>query len=483
MLSRHECEQIGRRIVRLSWLEVVSFLLLLLATTLHAQTPPDLSQNFEATDRMIEMRDGMKLHTVIYAPKRMRHDLPILFTRTPYGIDGAAGTFNTRLREAAEEGYIFAFQDIRGRYKSEGHFVMQRPPRDAGDPKAIDEGTDAYDTIDWLVKNVPHNNGRVGMMGTSYPGWLVVMAVLEPHPALKAVTEEATPADMFIGDDFHHNGAFRLSYGFEYAFELESSKVDTNFKFDRYDTFEWYLNLGAISNVNAKYFHGRLPSWNNFVQHPNYDWFWKRQALVNQLKRVTVPIMHVAGWWDQEDFYGPVTAYQTLEKTDTNHMNYLVVGPWNHGGWYRPTGEKLGNISFESDTSRHFRQNIQTPWFAYFLKDKGKLNQPEALTFQTGEPAHIVAAPARTSSLTPASVVSETPRCSHDPDAGCTLRLETPPPRKSPSRSFVTTPARCSSRRPTTSPSLADDTVGAPARLRVPTTPLSCANPTRPPRR
>ncbi len=381
ILSRQRCEQIGRRIGRLSWLAAVSFIFL---TSLHAQTPRDLSQDFEPTDRMIEMRDGVKLHTVIYAPKRMRDDLPIIFTRTPYGIDGAASTFNTRLREAAEEGYIFAFQDIRGRYKSEGQFVMQRPQRESGDPKAIDEGTDAYDTIDWLVKNVPHNNGRVGMLGTSYPGWLVVMAVLDPHPALRAVTEEATPADMFIGDDFHHNGAFRLSYGFEYAFELESSKVDTNFKFDRYDTFDWYLNLGALSNADAKYFHGKLPTWNNFVQHPNYDWFWKKQALVNQLKRVTVPIMHVAGWWDQEDFYGPVTAYRTLEKTDADHKNYLVVGPWNHGGWYRTSGNKLGNVDFGSDTSQHFRQNIQTPWFAYFLKDKGKLKQPEALTFQTG---------------------------------------------------------------------------------------------------
>ncbi|MCA1636581.1 MAG: CocE/NonD family hydrolase, partial [Acidobacteria bacterium] len=307
--------------MRLCWLAAVSFILL---TTLQAQTPSDLSQDFEAADRMIEMRDGVKLHTVIYSPKSLRGTLPILFTRTPYGIDGVSRAFNARLKEAAEEGFIFAFQDIRGRYKSEGQFVMQRPQRDSNNPKAIDEGTDAYDTIDWLVKNVPHNNGRVGMMGTSYPGWLVMMAVLDPHPALKAVTEEATPADMFIGDDFHHNGAFRLSYGFEYAFELESSKVDTNFKFDRYDTFEWYLNLGAVSNVNAKYFQGKLPSWNNFVHHPNYDWFWKRQALVNQLKRVTVPIMHVAGWWDQEDFYGPVTAYQTLEKSDTNHMNYLV---------------------------------------------------------------------------------------------------------------------------------------------------------------
>lgn len=361
--------------------------LLILAAPLRGQTtpsPPDVARDFEKIERMIPMRDGVRLHTLIYSPKTRRAPLPILFNRTPYGIDNASRAFAGPLKEEVEEGYIFAFQDIRGRYKSEGQFVMQRPVRDRADPQAIDEGTDAYDTIDWLVKNVPNNNGRVGMFGTSYPGWLVVMAVLDPHPALKAVTEEATPADMFLGDDFHHNGAFRLSYGFEYAFELESSIVDTNFKFDRYDTYEWYLRLGALRNADARYFHGKLPTWNNFVAHPNYDQFWQRQALVNQLKQVTVPIMHVAGWWDQEDFYGPVTAYEALERTDTDHMNYLVAGPWNHGGWYRATGDKLGNVDFGSATSRYFRENVQRPWFAYYLKDKGGLSQPEALTFETG---------------------------------------------------------------------------------------------------
>ena len=361
--------------------------LFLLALPLHAQTtqPQDPPAGFNKIEQMIPMRDGVKLHTIIYSPKSHRESLPILFNRTPYGIDNIYRAFpGGSLKEEIDEGYIFAFQDIRGRFKSEGQFVMQRPLRDSGNTKAIDEGTDAYDTIDWMVKNVPNNNGRVGMFGTSYPGWLVVMAVLEPHPALKAVSEEATPADMFLGDDFHHNGAFRLSYGFEYSFALESSNLISNFKFDRYDTYQWYLRLGALSNADAKYFHGRLPTWNNFVSHPNYDQFWQQQALVNQLKKVTVPIMHVAGWWDQEDFYGPVKAYEVLEKTDTNHMNYLVAGPWNHGGWNRATGDKLGNIDFGSPASQYFRANILRPWFAYYLKNKGKLDQPEALTFETG---------------------------------------------------------------------------------------------------
>ncbi len=358
----------------------------LLAQTAPTPAPtPAPAQAFDKIEKTLTMRDGTRLYTEIFVPRNVREPLPIIFIRTPYGVTGSGEqSINGFLKELVDDGYIFAFQDIRGRYKSEGKFVMERPPRTSTDAKAIDEGTDAYDTIAWMIKNVPRNNGRVGMTGGSYDAWLAVMATLEPHPALKAVSEQATPADMFLGDDFHHNGAFRLSYGFEYAFELESSKEDKNFKFDLYDTYEWYLRLGALSNANAKYFHGKLPTWNNFVQHPNYDEFWKSLGLAQQLKRPTVPIMHVAGWWDQEDFYGPVKAYEVLEKSDTNQLNYLVIGPWNHGGWERRDGDKLGNINFESATSKHFREKIRAPFFAHFLKDKGNWSQPEAITFQTG---------------------------------------------------------------------------------------------------
>jgi len=359
--------------------------LFLFSAPLIAQTQPsDPPAGFNKIEQMVPMRDGVKLHTIIYAPKSHRDPLPILFNRTPYGIDNIYRAFPGSLQELIDEGFIFAFQDIRGKFKSEGQFIMQRPPRGPLNSTPIDEGTDTYDTIDWMIKNVPHNNGRVGMFGTSYPGWLVVMAIIDPHPALKAVTEQATPADMFLGDDFHHNGAFRLSYGFEYSYELETSNDLTNFSFDRYDTYQWYLGLGALSNADAKYFHGKLPTWNNFVSHPNYDQFWQQQALISQIKKPTVPIMNVAGWWDQEDFYGPVKAYEILEKNDPNHLNYLVVGPWNHGGWNRATGDKLGYIDFGSPASQYFRAKILVPWFAYHLKDKGKLDQPEAITFETG---------------------------------------------------------------------------------------------------
>ena len=350
-----------------------------------AQPTPNSADQFEKSTSMVVMRDGARLYTEYFVPKKIDGPLPIIFLRTPYGISGwSERSIAGYLRELVDEGYIFAFQDIRGRFQSEGTFLMNRPLRKSTDPKGVDEATDSYDTIDWLVKNVPHNNGRVGMLGGSYDAWLVIMALLEPHPALKAAVEQASPADMFLGDDFHHNGAFRLSYGFEYAYELESSKENANFDFDRYDTYDWYLKLGALSNADAKYFHGKLPTWTNFVNHPNYDSVWQERALWSQLKPLTVPTIHVAGWWDQEDFYGPVKAYEVLEKTDKNNLNYIVIGPWNHGGWERRDGTKLGNIDFETNTSKYFREQIRAPWFAYLLKDKGQVRQPEALTFETG---------------------------------------------------------------------------------------------------
>lgn len=350
-------------------------------------TPKDLKEQtrrFTHTAVMVPMRDGVKLYTTIYAPAGHTAPLPFVLMRTPYGIESRGPrALKEYLKDLADEGYIFVFQDIRGRHKSEGQFVMSRPPRDPGNARAIDEGTDANDTIDWLLKNVPNHNGRVGMLGISYPGWLTVMALLDPHPALKAASPQASPADMFLGDDFHHNGAFRLSYGFEYVAMMETDKGNARFAFDRHDTFEWYLKLGALSNVNPRYFKGQMPTWNDFVAHPNYDEFWKKQASAPHLKRVSVPTLHVAGWFDQEDFYGPLKTYELLERHDRNDQNFLVVGPWNHGGWQAGPGNKLGKLTFDSDTGKYFRGQVQAPFFARHLKDKGE-KHPEALMFQTG---------------------------------------------------------------------------------------------------
>src|SRR5215470_9912249 len=347
----------------------------------------DYSALFAKSDFMIPMRDGIKLHTEVYAPKDAKEPLPFFLMRTPYGLgdDDKGYSFALNIyREMFADGYIFVFQDIRGKYGSEGQFVMQRPPRK--NKQGIDEGTDTYDTIDWLLKNVPNNNGRAGEAGVSYGGWLTAMSILEPHPALKAVSEQASPVDMFLGDDFHHNGAFRLSYGFEYAAMMEAGKETQQFAFDKYDTYEWYLALGPLSNANAKYLHGNTPTWNDFVNHPNYDEFWQTQAFPRYFRdlKLTVPNLNVAGWWDQEDFYGPVKIYELLERNDTNHYNYLAAGPWNHGGWAHGSGQKLGNIDFVNHTSEYFRKEIQAPWFAYWLHDRGARPAHEATVFETG---------------------------------------------------------------------------------------------------
>jgi putative CocE/NonD family hydrolase len=349
------------------------------------QTAQPAKPEFEKTEVQIAMRDGVRLNTDIYVPKGISTDLPIIFFRTPYGIAGAERVIGTgSTAELAADGYIFALQDIRGRFKSEGQFVMMRQMRNKSDPKAVDESTDAYDTIDWLVKNVAHNNGRVGMKGVSYPGWLTVMAMLDPHPALKAVSPQASPADMFIGDDFHHNGAFRLSYGFEYATAMETSKVITPFTFDQPDLYDWYLKVGTLAHINERYLHGKMPTWNDFASHHSYDSFWQRQAFPRNPGAVKVPTLNVAGFWDQEDFFGPVKIYETLEPSDTQNRNYVVIGPWNHGGWGGATGQKLGAIDFGSATALDYRKNVEAPWFAYWLHDKGTLKLPEATTFESG---------------------------------------------------------------------------------------------------
>ena len=351
----------------------------LLALALAAQD----TSTFERHETMVPMRDGVKLHTSWYVPRTATGPLPIVFSRTPYGIEGAANNFRFYYQALVREGYIFAFQDIRGRFGSEGTFVMQRKP-DHRTAKGSDESTDAYDTIDWLIHNIPNNNGRVGMLGISYDGWTTAEALIDPHPALRAASPQASPDDMFLNDDFHHQGAFRFSYGFEYAVLTEASDTNSNFDFGRYDTYDWYLELGPLTNANDRYLHGNLPSWNNFIAHPNHDTFWSDQAASTYLTRTTVPTLNVAGWWDQEDFVGPIRIYESMEKHDSAGINFLVVGPWNHGGWAGGPGRRLGNVDFGSNTGEYFRDSVQAPFFAYYLKDKGTLNLPEALTFEAG---------------------------------------------------------------------------------------------------
>ncbi len=346
--------------------------------------PVRVTADYVRSEVRIPVRDGVKLFSVIFRPDDHPEPVPFILLRTPYGVKGKNPERSDYVRGLAKEGYIFVYQDIRGRYDSEGTFKMTRPPRNRSDKKATDEASDTYDTIEWLLNNVPNNNGRVGMLGISYDGTLTVNAASDPHPALKAASPQSPAMDMFLGDDFHHNGAFRLSYGFEYCTMMETNKESFAFKFDQPDTFDWYLSAGSLPSIDRTYLHGAIPTWRDFANHPNYDSFWQAQSYARYLGEPKPAILNVTGWWDQEDFYGPQIAYSTWEKRDAGHKNVLVIGPWNHGGWSGGPGNRLGNIRFGADTGTYYRDAIQAPWFAYWLKGKGTGTFPEARTFRTG---------------------------------------------------------------------------------------------------
>ncbi len=341
---------------------------------------------FTLQEVMIPMRDGVHLQTVIMTPVRQGETLPILFTRTPYGVpEKAPDPLPFYLQNLARDGYIFVFQNLRGRFKSEGVFQLSSAV-DLNDPKATNETTDAYDSIDWLVKNVQNNSGKVGMMGISYAGLTTAMALLHPHPALKAMSEQASPVNQWMNDDMHRYGALRESYDFEYSVYEEADKnKNTQFQFDKYDTYTWYLDLGPLSNINAKYLHGTIPFWNETVAHPNYDSFWKKEAWVDQLHASAVPNLNVAGFWDQEDPWGPWQIFRHAEENDPDHTNFIVAGPWFHGGWHRGEGDKLGIVPFGGHaTSREFSVDIEAPFFRYYLHDVGQKPTWQAAIFQSG---------------------------------------------------------------------------------------------------
>ena len=335
---------------------------------------------------MIPMRDGVRLAARIWAPRNADGPLPILMTRSPYGFteERIRRGLGSAYRELAADGFIFVFQDIRGRFGSEGEFVNLRPKRTAR--RGVDESTDTYDTIDWLLKNQPNNNGRVGVWGVSYGGWTAAMATIEPHPALKAVSSQASPNDMFIGDDFNHNGAFRLDYAWSWVSALETDgRTMKAFDFGgSRDAYDWYLKQRDLASLDRQHLGRTLPSWRDFVSHPNYDAFWQRQRTSGNLSAtVATPTLIVAGWYDQEDLYGPLSIYGSQEAGDRRNLNYLVVGPWNHGGWRGP-GANYGPYKFGAETGDWYRGSIELPWFRYWLKGQGTLDQAEATVFETG---------------------------------------------------------------------------------------------------
>lgn len=380
-------------------LAFISALLLqpLLVTSSNADDQEfDVKAHYDKAEHMVPMRDGKRMLTAVYSPKDKSKTYPILLFRTPYSIKAYGEDFPPLSRLAPsvdflKSGYIIVLQDLRGTYKSEGEFIVMRSIRDdKSDPTAIDASTDNYDTIDWLIKNVDGHNGKVGQWGISYPGWTTVMGMVDAHPALAASSPQASPSDMFIGDDWHHNGAFRLMYSF-YWMNRAAQKRDTPTaekpEFFDYGTpwgYEFFLNAGPTSKMNEQYFKGRVPAWNDFIDHPNYDEFWQKQAAVPHMKDITHPVLHVAGWFDAEDFYGPISIYNEIERTTPDNKSTLVVGPWKHGGWLNMNGSYLGDIEFGSKTSDHYKKNIVFPFFEHHLKGVGDWKEDEAVVFETG---------------------------------------------------------------------------------------------------
>ena len=358
----------------------------LLALALTPSSFGKSASDFKWQEVMIPMRDGIKLQTVILTPAKQNAPLPILLERTPYGVPDKPfpKPLPPRYKELAHDGYIFVFQNLRGRFKSEGVFKLSSYV-DLADPKATNETTDAYDTIDWLVKNVPKNNGRAGIMGVSYDGLTAAMTLLHPHPALKAVSEQAAPVDQWMNDDMHRYGALRESYAVEYSVLTQAEKnSNTHFHFDTYDTYQWYLNAGPLSNVNAKFLHGSIPFWNEIVEHPNYDAFWHKEAWVDQLHSSPVANLNVAGFWDQEDPWGPWQIFRHSLENDPQNNDFMVAGPWYHGEWQSAAASKIGIIPFGHETALEFRENIEAPFFRHYLHDVGAKFTWKASTFQTG---------------------------------------------------------------------------------------------------
>lgn len=355
----------------------------------------DVKAFYTKTEQLIPMRDGVKLFTAIYTPKDQSQKYPIMLNRTPYSVSpygpnaykDALGPSN----HFQNEKFIFVYQDVRGKFMSEGEWVEVRPykPKKNG-PKDIDESSDTYDTIDWLVKNVPNNNGRVGMWGISYPGFYTSMGVIDAHPALKAASPQAPIADWFIGDDWHHNGALFLPHAFNFYATLGKPRpaptkdFPPRFVHGTPDGYRFFLDLGPLSNADSKYFKGEIAYWDELMSHPNYDDYWQARNIRPHLRNLKTPVMTVGGWFDAEDLFGALNTYKTIEETNPGARNTLVMGPWFHGGWARSDGDVLGGVSFGQKTSLTYRETVELPFFNCLLKDICNRELAEATVFETG---------------------------------------------------------------------------------------------------
>ncbi len=361
-----------------------------------AGSPAWLKKRLDKKEVYITMRDGVRLFTSIYTPKKSKGKYPMLMTRTPYNIEGGGeATFSRSLSrnvKLIEEGYIFVYQDVRGRYMSEGTFMDVRPyiPNKKSNTD-IDESSDTYDTIDWLVKNVDNNNGRIGIFGVSYPGFYSTMSLLDAHPALKAVSPQAPVTNWFIGDDFHHNGAFALMDGFNFYSSFgkprpePTRKGQTAYDIKGEDNYKFFLNLGALPHAKELVFGDSILFWSDLMNHPNYDDFWKARDPRPHLKNLKPAVLTVGGLFDAEDCWGAWKTYEAIENQNpASYPNRLMMGPWFHGQWTGDAGSQLGNIHFDANTGEHYKK-VELEFFNFYLKDKGQLKMPEADIFITGE--------------------------------------------------------------------------------------------------
>ncbi|QJW95775.1 CocE/NonD family hydrolase [Frigoriglobus tundricola] len=348
--------------------------------------------NYTKYEYQIPMRDGVKLFTAVYVPKDDSHTYPMMLTRTPYSVAPyGPDKYPDGLRPNAlfvKSGYIFVNQDVRGRWMSEGEYVNVRPHNPAKKDKEIDEASDTYDTVEWLTKNVKGHNGKVGITGISYPGFYTVAGMIDAHPAVKAVSPQAPVSEWFIGDDFHHNGCLFLPHCFNFMYGFGKNRPEPTkkatfgrFDHDTPDGYKFFLEMGPLKNADAKYYKGEIAFWKEVMEHGTYDDFWKARNIRQHVKNIKPAVLTVGGWFDAENLFGALEVYKHAEannppKLSTNSndltvpLNHLVMGPWDHGGWSRGTGDHLGDVRFNSNTSEFFREKIEFPFFEYHLKGR-----------------------------------------------------------------------------------------------------------------
>ena len=352
-----------------------------------------IKENYTKYEYRIPMRDGVKLFTAVYVPKDQARTYPFLMERTPYsagpyGVDFAPRRLGPSA-DFAKAGYIFVVQDVRGRYMSEGKFIEMTPHKPNKKGNDVDESTDMHDTVEWLLKNVPNHNGKVGIWGNSYPGFFVSASIIDSHPAIKAASPQAPVTDLYMNDDSYHNGAFMLAANFGFYANFKPQKNPTveprkwePFEFGTQDGYEFYLNLKTLPNMLAKI--DKTSLFFDQVNNDTFNDYWKSRNIAAHLKNVKAAVLTVGGWFDAEDPQGPLTTYQNIKRFNTGNFNALVMGPWTHGGWQRNDGERIGRVSFGFKTAEHFRKEILLPFFEKYLKDKGDAKVAEVNAFETG---------------------------------------------------------------------------------------------------